>query len=277
MARRDIGMGMISTRPGRATAKPALLSAFGLARRLQRGILRGWAIAIVVFSASFGLTIKEFESFLSENEEVQQAFSQFGSGNNYRDIFLAVLISMMSIMIAGYATQALLKMRSEEAGGQLENVLAGSISRTKWLASHVVYIFSGVLILLTLMSLSMGLSYVISVGANYSELTRILGAGLVQGTAVLAFGGFVVALFGVLPRLTVPVAWSAFAGTLLIVQLGALLNLPQWVMDISPFIHLPAMPASPFKLAPVLWLTGFSLMLLVTGFMRFHKRDLATD
>ncbi len=276
MSKRDIGMGMISTRPGPAAAKPSLLSLFGLARRLQRGILRGWAIAIVVFSALFGITVKEFESFLAENEDMKAALSQFGTGNNYHDIFLAVLISMMAILISGYAVQALLRMRSEESGGQLESVLAGSASRYRWLLSHIGYIFGGVVVLLVLMSLSMGLSYMISVGASIGELWRIIGAAIVQGAAIVAFSGFVVAVFAVLPRAAVAVAWGGLAASLMIVQLGSLLKLPQWFMNISPFIHLPAMPASDFKLAPVIWLLAIGLGLLAGGLVWLGRRDIAT-
>lgn len=278
MARRDIGMGMISTRPGRVSAKPSLLSSFGLARRLQRGILRGWSIAIVVFSIAFGLTIKEFESFLADNEEVREAFAQMGvSGSSYRDIFLAVLISMMVIMITGYAVQALLRARSEETGGQLENVLSGSVSRHRWLLGHVVYIISGVVLLLVLMSLSMGASYVVSVGADYSEIWRIIGASLAPIPGVLAFLGFVALIFAVWPRIAVPAAWAGFAAVILIVQLSEILRLPQWVKNVSPFTHLPAMPARPFSLAPVVWLTIIGLALLAAAFVSFRKRDLSTE
>lgn len=277
MGHRDIGMGMISTRPGRAQALPSLLSPFGLARRLQRGIFRGWAAAIIIFSAAFGMTIKEFESFLAENDEIRQALSQFGTGNNYRDIFLAVLISMMAILITGYAVQALLRMRSEEAGGQLESVLAGSISRWRWLLSHIGYIFSRVVILLLIMAMSMGLSYIISVNAPLKEIWQIAGAALVQGAAILTFSGFVVAVFGWLPKLAVAVSWGGLAAALMIVQLGGLLKLSQFIMNISPFIHLPAMPASQFKALPVVWLTIIGAVLLLAGLFRFRRRDITLD
>ncbi len=43
-ARRDQGAGLLPDRPGRATASAVLRGPFGLAWRLQRGALAGWAI-----------------------------------------------------------------------------------------------------------------------------------------------------------------------------------------------------------------------------------------
>ncbi len=278
MARRDIGMGMISTRPGRARALPRLLSSFGLARRLQSGILRGWAIAIVVFGVSFGLVVKEFENFLADNEQIQESFQQMGfSGTSYRDVFLSILISMMSIMIAGYSVQALLRMRSEESNGQLESVLATSVGRIKWMLSHIGIIYTGVILLLLLLGLSMGASFIISTNSSASEIWRILGASMIQAVPIFAFAGFVILVFSLLPNLSVPIAWGGFALTLLIVQVGALLKLPQILMDISPFVHLPAMPASDFKLVPVLWLGLVAGIMLGLGLIRFRQRDLSTE
>lgn len=278
MARRDVGMGMISTRPGRATAHKSLLSASGLARRLQKGIFRGWALAIIVFSATFGLTIKEFEGFLSENEEVQEVFAMLGGGGtNYREIFLAVLVSTMVLLITGYAVQALLRMRSEESGGQLENVLATGVSRSRWMLSHILIIFERIALLLVFMALSMGISYVWSLDLAYSELWPILQAAFVQAAPIVAFAGFVVFIFGLLPSFSVALAWGGLAFSLLIVQIGALLKLPQWVMDISPFIHSPAMPAADFRWEPVFWLVGVGVLLITLGVIRFGARDITTD
>lgn len=275
MARRDIGTGLIPTRLGRARARRSLLHVLGLAGRMQRGILVGWSAVITIFGMTFGFTIKEFEKFLSENAEMQQAFEQLGfSGNDYSQLFLSILINMMAIVTTGYVVQALLRMRSEESGGQLESVLSARVGRTKWLLSHVLFIYAGVLLLLLLLALSLGLVFILSTGAPIGQLKGIIVASLAQAAPLLAFGGFVVTVFAFVPRLSVALAWGGLAACLMIVQVGALLKLPQIILNISPFVHLPAMPSSEFKLAPVLWLSGIGLALMVIGFMRFKRRDL---
>ena len=85
-------------------------------------------------------------------------------------------------------------------------------------------------------------------------------------------GGIAVALFGWFPRWT-PVAWAALVAALLLGQLGPLLQLPQWLMDVSPYAHLPAVPAEAAELAAVLGLTAVAAALIALGLAGFARRD----
>jgi ABC-2 type transport system permease protein len=271
MSKRDIGMGMITTRPGRARALPQLLSPFGLARRLQR-----WSVAITLLGASFGFVIKDFEDFMQENEQFREAFSQSGIHGSFRDLFLSVVISMLSILIAGYAIQSLLRLRSEESGGQAEFILGASVGRREWQLSHISFTAFGVLLLTTLSSVSISASYILSTGSSWSQFWPILVAALTYSTAIFALAGFVIALIAFVPNLAVAAAWASFAGCLLIVQLGVILKLPQWVLNLSPFGHIPALPAQDFKLAPVVGLIAAALLLTLAGLTYFSRRDIIT-
>jgi ABC-2 type transport system permease protein len=274
MSLRDIGLGMIATRPGPAHGAPKLLSPFGLARRLQFGILRGWAATVLVLGVTYGLVIKEFQDLLTENKEFQEFLGQIGGDVN--DAFLGILIGFMAITIAGYAAQSLLRMRSEEANGQLESVLGGSVGRRQWMLSHIIFIGLGVVTLMLLTALSMGSTYVLASGASWSKLGEIIAAALVQSTAIFAFLGFAIVACSFLPRMAVAIVWGGFAACLLIMQLGVLLNLPQWLIDLSPFGHLPPMPASDFSAAPVIGLSVVAIVLTVIGLTYFNRRDITT-
>lgn len=276
MARRDMGMGMITTRLGRARADAKLLSPFGLARRLQHGTLRGWAIGIAVLGTSFGFVIKDFEDLLKENDELREAFSQFGSDSSASEVFLSVILSMMSVLVAGYAIQSLLRLRSEEGNGQAESILGTSVGRNQWQWSHIGYTLIGIVTLTILTGLSVGGSYVVSTGSSVSELWPLVGAALVYSTATLTLAGLTTAIIAIFPRLAIAAAWGSFAACLLILQVGALLKLPQWVMNLSPFGHLPAMPVQDFKLTPVLWLLAISTAFLAGALLYFNRRDITT-
>lgn len=274
MSKRDIGLGMIATRPGPAHAPRKLLSTFGLAARLQKGILRGWIAVILVLGVSYGAVIKEFEDIILENEQMAEAFAQYG--DDVTKSFIGFMIAFMAVTIAGYAVQALLRMRSEEAGGQLESVLGTGVSRTRWMLSHISFAFMGVIILSILTALSMGITFILTSGESWSWLWTMTGAALVQSIAIFALAGFVIALYSAWPRMAVPLAWGGFAACILIIQMGTLLELPQWVLNISPFSHLPAIPAQSFQLAPAVWLSGASLSLLVLGLAWLNHRDITT-
>ena len=51
MAHRDFGGGLLDTPPGNARAGWLLSTPFGLAVRLQRGLLIGWAIGLSLWAA----------------------------------------------------------------------------------------------------------------------------------------------------------------------------------------------------------------------------------
>jgi ABC-2 type transport system permease protein len=85
----------------------------------------------------------------------------------------------------------------------------------------------------------------------------------------------VVAAFALLPRWAPAIAWSALAISLVMGQLGALLQLPQPVLNMSPFTHVPAVPAQPMEALPVIVLLAFAFGLGAIGFAAFRRRDLA--
>lgn len=275
LTQRDIGSGIFASRPGSERAKTSLLSTFGLAKKLQKGIFRGWAIAIAVLGVSYGLSLKEFQGLLDDNEEFREAITSMSEGGgdiNY--VFLSVLIAFMAVTITGYVTQALVRMRSEEATGRIESVLGTSVSRRQWMLSHISYIFIGAFILSLISALSIGLTYIIATSAPWNQLWDIVLASITQMSAILAFAGFVIAVFSVFPNLVAPIAWGGFATCIVILQLGVVLELPQWIIGFSPFGHLPAMPANSFQLTPVLWLSFFAVLLTVIGIIKFKKRDI---
>lgn len=77
----------------------------------------------------------------------------------------------------------------------------------------------------------------------------LLGAALAYLPAIAVTVGFAVALFGWAPRATVLV-WLviAYAGT--IGYLGGLLGLPAWLHNLSPFGHVPLLPAAELTWTP---------------------------
>jgi ABC-2 type transport system permease protein len=99
-----------------------------------------------------------------------------------------------------------------------------------------------------------------------------MGAMVVQVPATLVLGGLAVALFGWLPRLT-SLAWAALAIALLLGQIGALLQLPQWMMDVSPYTHIPTVPTQDVRWTPLIVLTLIAAALIGLGIAGFRRRD----
>ena len=84
----------------------------------------------------------------------------------------------------------------------------------------------------------------------------------------------VVLLYGFAPRLTY-LSWALLVAFLLIAEFGALFEWPSWVTDISPFAHIPKLPAAPMAWGSILALLVLAAALIAAGTVRFRKRDLA--
>jgi ABC-2 type transport system permease protein len=116
----------------------------------------------------------------------------------------------------------------------------------------------------------------VATGGDFGTGLRGMGgAALAQAPAALALGGFVVAAFALLPRWAIVLGWGALAASLVMGQLGAMLDLPQAVLNISPFTHVPLVPAEPFTLLPVVLLLGAATLLGGLAFAVFRRRDLS--
>lgn len=272
---RDVGTGMLPVRPGPARAPRALGSPFGLVWRLQRGSLLGWAVGMLVLGVSFGAVADEVENLISGNEDLADVIAQLGGTDNLVNGYISAIVGIGVLIACGYVIQALLRMRAEEASGTLEPVLATAVGRTRWMAAHVACTVLGLVALTVLYGASLGLAYGLISGDVAGETATATGAALVRIPAALVIGAIVVAVFGILPRLAAPVSWGVLAAAFLVMQLGAVLDLPQAVLDLSPFTHVPNAPAAPVEVLPLMILGAVAVVLSGAGVVVFHRRDLA--
>ena len=58
-----------------------------------------------------------------------------------------------------------------------------------------------------------------------------------------------------------------------ILFIGAILQLGQWFLNLSPFTHVPTLPGGPFRLLPVLALSATAAGLVAAGVAGFLRRD----
>ena len=81
----------------------------------------------------------------------------------------------------------------------------------------------------------------------------MLAAAAVQLPAIWLMAAVTVALFGLLPRFT-PVAWGVLVAVIASYFLGSVAGMPQWMLDLTPYAHLPHVPGEEFRATPVVWL-----------------------
>ncbi|HET6966463.1 MAG TPA: hypothetical protein VFH58_16945, partial [Acidimicrobiales bacterium] len=269
-ARRDLGSGLIPPRPGRPNAAPGLRDPFGLAVRLQRGSVVGWGLGILVMAVAYGSIAPTINDFIGHNKALADMFAA-GHGS-LTDTYFATSIQIVALIGAGFAIQSALRLRSEETALRAEPLLATPVSRHRWALSHLAVAFGGTLALLAVAGLSMGVSYAVA-GGTMAATPDLLGAALAYVPAVWVMLGVAFALVGLVPRATI-VAWLALVLCLVIGLLGQLLRLSQWVRDISPFDHVPRLPAADARLVPIALLLALTAGLCAAGMAGLRRRDI---
>ncbi|WP_326741996.1 MULTISPECIES: ABC transporter permease [unclassified Streptomyces] len=265
--RRDVGMSFLATRPGPAQGR--ISTAFGLALRLQRGALTGWTLSFAVVGVAFGGLTGGAADLVGDNAKTREIFERMGGQAGLTDAFLAAMVSVLGMVAALYIVASVLRLHGEETGGRAEPVLAGGVGRIGWAAGHLVIAFGGAALLMTVGGLGLAVGY-------GHELPAVLGASLVQLPAIWLLGGVTVLLYGAFPKAAVA-SWGVAGICLALGWLGPAVNMPQAVMDASPFTHLPKLPGGTgMEWGPVLALTAVAVVLVGAGAVALRRRDVLT-
>ena len=117
----------------------------------------------------------------------------------------------------------------------------------------------------------MGVTYAV-VASDAGQIGRLTGAAVAFVPPLWVVVGVAFAVFGLLPR-AVAAAWGALGLFVVIGFFGQLFGLPEWLMDVSPFQHVPRVPVEGFSLGSTLALLGVAAALLAAGFAGLRRRD----
>jgi ABC-2 type transport system permease protein len=271
--RRDLGGGLLPERNGRAQAAPGLRTPMALAWRLQYPMLVGWLVAYLVMGGIIGSIVNDLGDMM-DTPQAQQMLEALGGTDVLLDAFIALEFSILAFVTAAYGITASRRLVTEEADGHLEPILATSVSRWRFLASHLGVALVGTILL----TLAQGAAFSLALAAQTGDTSTIgptIGAALAYLPPIWLLTGLVVLFFGLAPRLTY-LAWVLLVGFVLVSELGALLEWPAWIMNLSPFTHVPLLPAEPMQWTPMLVLLGIGVGFVAIGAARFRQRDLAS-
>ncbi|MEU4693073.1 ABC transporter permease [Actinoplanes sp. NPDC023714] len=266
LARRDLDAGLVVPRLGPATAATSLASPLALAWRLHRGMLLGWTAGFAALGLVFGGVGGSVVQLAGDAAGVDEMFTRIGGGGAVTDAYFATTAAICGLIAACYAVQAALRMRDEEQTGHAEAVLTTSVGRLAWASSHLVFALIGPAVAL----LAEGLL----AGVMHGTPGPVLAASLAQLPAVWVLAGVTLLLVGVVPRLAA-VAWAAIAACVLLLLVGPLLEVDQWVLDLSPFTHVPHLPGGVFAASPLVALSGLAVVFGGAGLVALRRRDIA--
>jgi ABC-2 type transport system permease protein len=270
--RRDFGAGLVPSRPGRATASPALRNVYGLAWRLQRGALLGWAAGLALLGAAYGSIGDTIEQYIADNPEIAEFLT--GGAAQVVDSYLALTIRMSALIAAAYGVSSALRMRAEETSGRAEPILATATSRLAWLAAHLSVALAGSALALAAAGLGEGLAYGLTV-SDAGQVPRLIGVALAYVPAVWLVVAVAVLAIGWLPRLAAVPAWLAVGYCAVVALFADSFDLPGWTQRASPFSHTPRVPLAVLTATPLLLLGACAAVLMALGYAGLRRRDVS--
>ena len=269
---RDVGSGLIADRPGPAAASPRLNGPIPLAWRLSRATILWWTTGLCLYGAVVGSVTSEIGDEIGHSGPARDIVVRLGGTETLEHAFIAVAFSMLAMASAALAISLSLRLHDEEGNRRAETVLAGAVTRDRWLASHLLIALTAPAVAMLATGLVTGLAYGLS-SADLGSAVRLgLGTAAVQLPAVWLLCALTVAAFGLFPRVT-PATWGALVGFVTLYLTGSLLNSPHWLLDLEPFVHTPRVGAE-FTAVPLVWLLILDGALMATGALAFRRRDL---
>ena len=264
---RDLGSGAITPRPGPARGAPRLGSPAGLAWRLGRGVLAGWAVGAVAWAATFGALSQEMTHLIEANPALKEAMGL----SRGTDVVTAMALLVVALAAMGAGVQCLTRLGAEEGAGRLAMLIASRRPRAAvwrgWLAVALVQAL-GVLVA---GALALGIA-TWAVTGRFEDLRVAAFVGAAYAVPVL----LVMALAALLAswgagwaRLAWPVVgWAAIVG-----MLGETLRLPDWARQTSPLHAVGNLPVDDPDAAVLVCMAIVAVALAVFSQSAFGRRD----
>ncbi|MGH3478511.1 MAG: ABC transporter permease [Nocardioidaceae bacterium] len=270
--RRDFGGGLVAV-ADRRPARPRLLtSPIRFAWRQTRGVLAAWAIGLGLYSLVLGVLVKTIVEFFAEDPGFRETFAALGLDTaDLTSSFIGVMGAMLGVVMALYACWRIGAARVEEVSGRLESTLARPVSRWRWFGGHLALTILSTIVVALASGLGLWLGAVLTdAGVSFGDA---LAAMLNPLPVAAVFGGLAAFAFGAVPRLTVGVSATATVMMYLLEALGPALDLPEWVLSVSPFHHLTTVPAESFAATSAAVMVAVAAGLTLTGQLLFNRRD----
>jgi ABC-2 type transport system permease protein len=271
-SRRDLGESLVPERLGRAHWRGA--GSTGLAVRLQRGTIIGWAIGAAVLGTFAGALSPVVAAAVESNEQLAALIARLAPGLaiDTRSVFAIALLGIAGTLATAAAVQSIIRMRVDETEDRAELLLVTGLSRTGWLVRQCLVAVTSMLLVAAVAGLAAGLGFVVS-GSGADRIPTSLAAVAVHLPAGLTFVAATALAFAFVPRLTVTVGWGLLVLGLIVGQLGELIGLPEQVQALSPLHHVPAVPIEEVEPWSILLFAAIGVVGFALAGLGLRRRD----
>ena len=163
----------------------------------------------------------------------REMIERLGGRGALEDTLIAAELSIAAVVVTCFAIAVVGHGGTDERDGRTEEVLATAISRSRSLGATLVVALVGATWLLVVTGLAVAVGYGGAAGDLGGTFGRIVPAALAQAPAIWLVTALAVAAYTLRSRWAV-LGWAFLVAFLTLGQLGELLRLPQWLIDVSP-------------------------------------------
>jgi len=272
--KRDLGAGLIPAKPGKKEAGNLLKSPMGLTLTILKATIIGWAITIFIAGASYGSIYGDIETFIGDNEMLQQVFLN-NMDFTFAEQMTVTLMVISAVLVTIPVLICLLRLRTEENKGRLEQIYAKPVAKKKMLINHIIVAIACSIDFVLLFGFGLWIAAA-TVMAEPISLGTVLISGIVYLPAIWVMIGLGTLLIAYLPRWS-GLIWGFLGFSFFIVYIGNMLNLPEWLNYLIPFSLIPMVPVEPINWFPLIILTIIALLMMIIGVNKYNKRDLLNN
>jgi len=271
-ARRDVGTGLL---PARDDADPRLrlLSSPALhALRTTQGALLTWIGCAAALGYVLGIVSNSISS-ADVSKSLEKQIAKFGAGSiTTPSGYLGFVFILVVLAVSLFACTQVGAARQEESEQQLETLLALPVGRRRWLAGRLAVAAGSAAVV----SLAAGFFAWAGAGSGGTDvgLWRLLEAGANALPAALLFLGIGALAYAVVPRASAAIAYGAVSAAFVWQLVASLVGAPGWLAGVTPFAHVGAVPAAPFRAGPAAVMLAIGLAAALTALAAFRRRDL---
>ena len=238
-ARRDLGSALFalpaSARPPTYDPSPALVWRVPIIRDLydRRVGLATWAAGVSTMAALFVVLTKTIVQPLLSIPGLAAYFAAIMHGPIYQSFLSSIWFGFAQLLMAGFAITQVARWSAEDADGRLELILSNPVSRTRVVIERAFVLAVGALLIAAVSGVA------VSVESHYQSIDldsgRLAEASLMLVPVTLVFAAVGALLAARLPRATVGILGIFAFASYLMLQIGPLFKLPNWVQDVSAF------------------------------------------
>ncbi|MCL5459218.1 ABC transporter permease [Loigolactobacillus coryniformis] len=278
-ATRDVGAGLLPQRAGRSRASSLLRGPLTLIARLERTSTIIWLVALFILGATYGSIFGTAGDLMKTNPTMAKLIGTTAVTQANRAIVLAfanklVIIFVVLATVPGLIT--LFRLNRDERNGYFEQLHAKAVSRGHLYISIVAFGLVSAVVALLLGVLGMYVAGAASMGDEALAVSRFMRAFWGYAPALIVTFGIAALLAGLVSKLQ-NIAWAIPVYGLISLYLGPLLDFPKWATRISPYGWVNQVPINAVAWDTAGWMTALGLILILTGYLTYARRDLLVN